>query len=51
MRVFVSKWIVGLMALAALLAAGCATYDNEESEIPWNAPQDWEGAPMIPGMD
>ena len=38
--------------LAALLAAvvllgGCVTAD---SEIPWNAPQSWEGSPMLPGL-
>jgi hypothetical protein len=37
-----------LAALTGLLAlGGCATQD---SEIPWNAPQPWEGSPTIPGM-
>jgi hypothetical protein len=33
--------------LAALLAGGCATGD---SDMPWNTPQSWEGAPGIPGL-
>ncbi|MCE9614586.1 MAG: hypothetical protein K8T26_09940 [Lentisphaerae bacterium] len=31
----------------ALCAAGCA---STESDMPWNAPQPWEGSPSIPGM-
>lgn len=38
--------IVGLGSL--LLMAGCAT-DNDSS-MPWNTPQSWEGAPGIPGF-
>ena len=34
-----------LVSLAGL--AGCA---STESDIPWNAPQPWEGAPGIPGF-
>jgi hypothetical protein len=34
-----------LLGLAGL--AGCA---STESDIPWNAPQPWEGAPGIPGF-
>lgn len=30
-----------------LMAGGCATGD---SEMPWNTPQSWEGAPGIPGL-
>jgi hypothetical protein len=33
--------------LCLLAAGGCATTD---SDIPWNAPQPWEGSPYIPGM-
>jgi len=29
--------------LVFVLIAGCATTENSESEIPWNAPQPWEG--------
>jgi hypothetical protein len=36
-----------LLALVALLTAGCAT---TESDMPWNAPQPWEGSPLIPGL-
>jgi hypothetical protein len=38
-----------LLALSVIACAlsGCAT---SESEIPWNAPQSWEGTPAIPGL-
>ena len=39
------------LAAGALLLAGCATTDPNQSDIPWNAPQSWEGAPSIPGFD
>lgn len=41
-----------LAVLAVLCASGCATRDPDaESDIPWNAPQSWEGSPYIPGLD
>jgi hypothetical protein len=41
---------LAVLAAAALLAAGgCATNGNE-SEMPWNTPQTWEGVPGIPGF-
>jgi len=43
-----------LFVAAALLTvtASCATTDPDaESDIPWNAPQPWEGAPGIPGLE
>ena len=41
--------LLGLALLAAGLCAGCATPDD--SDIPWNAPQPWEGTPFtMPGM-
>ena len=44
--------LLALTLLGALMAAGCATYDPDaESDIPWNAPQTWEGAPGIPGLE
>lgn len=44
-------WLWLLLAGMALGAAGCATTsDNENSsERPWNAPQDWENG-LPPGM-
>jgi hypothetical protein len=41
-----------MLALAALLA-GCATPGGErgENELPWNAPQSWEGQIGIPGFE
>lgn len=33
------------------LLASCATGDpDRESDLPWNTPQQWEGAPGIPGF-
>ena len=34
---------------AGMLLAGCGTTDTP-SDIPWNVPQPWEGAPTLPGM-
>ncbi len=39
-----------LMLAAALCLAGCAT-SGEESDMPWNSPQPWEGSPTLPGMN
>ncbi len=41
-------------ALTAFGLSGCATTgsdDDNGSDLPWNTPQPWEGAPSIPGMD
>jgi hypothetical protein len=43
--------LLAALCLAATLLAGCATADYNESDIPWNTPQPWEGSPMIPGFD
>ena len=37
-----------LLAGSLLLMAGCAT--EQDSDLPWNTPQSWEGSPTIPGM-
>ena len=44
-------WLWLLLAMVALGGAGCATTsDNQNSsERPWNAPQDWENG-LPPGM-
>jgi len=42
--------LISLLAFSALLA-GCATADPDDSELPWNTPQPWEGSPMIPGLE
>ena len=42
--------LVLFLGLVALLS-GCSTTETGESELPWNTPQSWEGAPMIPGFD
>ena len=39
---------IALLAIAALLAGGCAT--PRDSDIPWNSPASWEGSPYIPGF-
>jgi hypothetical protein len=45
-------WLLPVLTLCAALAAafcgGCVTTDD--SDIPWNAPQPWEGSPNIPGL-
>jgi len=37
-----------LFAISLVVLAGCAT--EQDSDIPWNSPQPWEGSPTIPGM-
>ncbi len=37
-----------VVLIGLLLAGGCAT--NADSDMPWNTPQSWEGAPGIPGL-
>jgi hypothetical protein len=37
-----------VMAVGLCLAGGCAT--ENDSDMPWNTPQPWEGAPGIPGF-
>lgn len=40
-----------LLVCSIGLLVGCETTEqNRESDIPWNQPQPWEGAPGIPGM-
>jgi len=40
------------MCISLALVSGCATTpEDEESDLPWNMPQQWEGAPMIPGFN
>jgi hypothetical protein len=46
------KYLAGfLCAMLMLLAAGCATTDREDSDLPWNTPQPWESAPTIPVLN
>jgi hypothetical protein len=44
-----------IMGLAVSCLSGCKTAGGNEdengSDLPWNTPQPWEGAPAIPGMD
>lgn len=39
-------YLVVLVGLS--LAGGCVT--DADSDMPWNTPQSWEGAPGIPGL-
>ncbi len=37
-----------------ILVAGCATTSprgRDDSDMPWNTPQPWEGSPFFPGME
>ncbi len=44
----VTRCLQGLVLLSAVLvSAGCSTV---ESDMPWAAPQDWEGSPSVPGL-
>ncbi len=41
------------LALTVFCLSACKTTsgdDDEGSDLPWNTPQPWEGAPTIPGM-
>ncbi|MBN2302229.1 MAG: hypothetical protein JXN60_06925 [Lentisphaerae bacterium] len=40
--------LIGIVAFFVLIC-GCAT--TNESDIPWNHPENWEGSPAIPGFD
>jgi hypothetical protein len=40
---------VGVLIVSLMICAGgCAS--TGDSDIPWNQPQPWEGAPSIPGF-
>jgi hypothetical protein len=52
MRRCVQVLLAAMLAVGALLQAGCATGANrDDTDIPWNTPQPWEGAPFIPGLE
>lgn len=40
-------WVVALGILCGVLA-GCSTA-GDQSDVPWNVPQPWEGTPTLPG--
>ena len=45
----ISRTVAAILAGVALLTvSGCMTTDN--SDMPWNTPQSWEGTPSIPGL-
>jgi len=41
---------VAVIAVATLALAGCATTSDDDSDMPWNTPEAWEGSPYIPGF-
>ena len=45
--------LVIALVLASLCLTSCKTAsgDDDGSDLPWNTPQPWEGAPQIPGMN
>jgi hypothetical protein len=45
-------FLVALMAMGLALVSGCATTnnDNNVSAIPWDRPQQWEGAGALGGF-
>jgi len=47
--VLLNALLGGVLIVFLLIIAGCASTDD--SELPWNNPQPWEGSPMVPGMN
>jgi hypothetical protein len=41
---------ITLILAGVALLTGCATMEDE-SDMPWNTPQPWEGSPSIPGLN
>ena len=41
---------ITLVLAGVTLLTGYATM-GDESDMPWNAPQSWEGSPSIPGLN
>jgi uncharacterized lipoprotein YajG len=37
-----------LLAACLFILQGCAT--DQDTDMPWNTPKQWEGSPTIPGM-
>jgi hypothetical protein len=46
------RWLAltAVLALCAAFATGCTTTPDDESEMPWNTPESWEGSPYVPGF-
>ncbi|MDD4870015.1 MAG: hypothetical protein PHR77_05595 [Kiritimatiellae bacterium] len=37
-----------LLVMSLFILTGCAT--GQDTDMPWNTPQPWEGSPTIPGL-
>jgi hypothetical protein len=48
----ITRWfLLFVVAVALALGSGCATpKEGEVSSIPWNRPQQWEGAGALGGF-
>jgi len=42
--------ITGILILGMVMLLGGCYSVPADSDIPWNAPQGWEGSPYIPGF-
>jgi hypothetical protein len=42
--------LITALFAAALALSACQT-PSEDSDLPWNMPQQWENAPGIPGLE
>ncbi len=51
MKAFRTILLLAVMATGVVLVSGCATTDNDNvSSIPWDRPQQWEGAGALGGF-
>ncbi|MFC1467647.1 hypothetical protein ACFLQY_03010 [Verrucomicrobiota bacterium] len=51
MKIFLKKQILAVLIVVGVAAimSGCTT-PQQESDIPWNTPQSWEGQGPMGGM-
>ena len=43
--------LLALYAVCGIILTGCMSAANNESDLPWNTPQSWEGSMSMPGMN
>ena len=46
-----AAWVAAALLAAALAAGSVGCVTPNDSDMPWNAPQSWEGSPTIPGFN